>query len=121
FDGVQARRGPNYETRLGDMKLLRDGALVTGLAPEKRFYPVAQMPTSEVAIHTTLAGDVYGAVGEEQADGSWSQRPCHHPLVPWVWGGALVMAFGGMLSLGDRRLRVGAPRRAAARAMGSPA
>jgi cytochrome c-type biogenesis protein CcmF len=121
FDGVQARHGPNYQTSLGDLKLLRDGALVTGLAPEKRFYPVAQMPTSEVAIHTTLASDVYVALGEEQADGSWSLRLYHHPLVPWIWGGALVMAFGGVLSLSDRRLRVGAPRRAAAPAMGSPA
>jgi cytochrome c-type biogenesis protein CcmF len=79
------------------------------------------MTTSEVAIHTTLAGDVYVALGEEQADGSWSLRLYHHPLVPWVWGGALVMAFGGVLSLSDRRLRVGAPRRAATPAMDSPA
>ncbi len=121
FDGVQLRQGPNYETRLGDLQLLHDGALVTDMAPEKRFYPVARMPTSEVAIHTTLSGDVYVALGEEQADGRWSLRLYHHPLVPWIWGGALVMAFGGALSLSDRRLRVGAPRRAAAPAVGSPA
>lgn len=121
FDGVQARQGPNYETRLGDLQLLHDGALVTDLAPEKRFYPVAQMPTSEVAIHTTLAGDVYVALSEEQPDGRWSLRLYHHPLVPWIWGGALVMAFGGALSLSDRRLRVGAPRRAAAPAASQPA
>lgn len=121
FDGVTAGQGPNYETRLGDLKLLRDGGFVTDLAPEKRFYPVARMPTSEVAIHTTLTGDVYVALGEEQADGRWSLRLYHHPLVPWIWGGALVMAFGGVLSLSDRRLRVGAPRRAVAPAVGSPA
>jgi cytochrome c-type biogenesis protein CcmF len=121
FDGVTAGQGPNYQTSLGDLKLLHDGAFVTDLAPEKRFYPVAQMPTSEVAIHTTLTGDVYVALGEEQADGRWSLRLYHHPLVPWIWGGALIMAFGGVLSLSDRRLRVGAPRRAAAPAMGSPA
>ncbi|MBW8725629.1 MAG: heme lyase CcmF/NrfE family subunit [Inquilinus limosus] len=121
FDGVQLRQGPNYETRLGDLQLLHDGALVTDMAPEKRFYPVARMPTSEVAIHTTLSGDVYVALGEEQVDGRWSLRLYHHPLVPWIWGGALVMAFGGALSLSDRRLRVGAPRRAAAPAVGSPA
>jgi cytochrome c-type biogenesis protein CcmF len=121
FDGVAAQHGPNYQTSVGDLKLLRDGGFVTDLAPEKRFYPVAQMPTSEVAIHTTLAGDIYVALGEEQADGRWSLRLYHHPLVPWIWGGALVMAFGGALSLSDRRLRVGAPRRAAVPAVGSPA
>src|SRR3546814_8616651 len=54
FDGVTAGQGPNYETRVGDLKLLLDCGFVTDLAPEKRFYPVARMPTSEVAIHTTL-------------------------------------------------------------------
>jgi len=28
-----------------------------------------------------------------------------------IWVGALAMAFGGALSLSDRRLRVGVPRR----------
>jgi len=31
--------------------------------------------------------------------------------VPWIWTGAVVMFAGGLLSLSDRRLRVGAPRR----------
>ena len=33
------------------------------------------------------------------------------PLVALIWLGALVMAFGGGLSLSDRRLRVGVARR----------
>ncbi|MDR6289634.1 MULTISPECIES: heme lyase CcmF/NrfE family subunit [Inquilinus] len=121
FDGVRVGQGPNYELREGDLKLFHNGQFLSDLAPEKRFYPVARMPTSEVAIHTTLVGDVYVALGEAQPDGRWSLRLYHHPLVPWIWGGALIMAFGGALSLSDRRLRVGAPRRAAARAVGSPA
>ena len=39
-------------------------------------------------------------------------RIWYKPLVTLIWLGALVMAFGGALSLTDRRLRVGAPRRA---------
>ena len=35
-----------------------------------------------------------------------------NPLVRLIWIGAVVMALGGALSLSDRRLRVGAPRRA---------
>lgn len=37
----------------------------------------------------------------------------HHPLVFWIWGGSVIMVLGGALSLSDRRLRIGAPRRAA--------
>jgi len=32
-------------------------------------------------------------------------------MVPWIWLGAAVMAFGGLVSLSDRRHRVGAPSR----------
>ena len=35
-----------------------------------------------------------------------------NPLVRLIWLGALIMGFGGLFSLSDRRLRVGAPRRA---------
>jgi cytochrome c-type biogenesis protein CcmF len=34
-----------------------------------------------------------------------------NPLVSLIWLGALVMFFGGVLSLTDRRYRVGAPKR----------
>ncbi|TAV40784.1 cytochrome c-type biogenesis CcmF C-terminal domain-containing protein, partial [Rhizobium leguminosarum] len=35
------------------------------------------------------------------------------PFILCIWGGAVFMAFGGLVSLSDRRLRVGAPRRKA--------
>lgn len=53
-------------------------------------------------------------------------RAWYNPLVPWIWFGAIVMALGGLVSLTDRRFRIGAPARrvglrgAAAAAAGSP-
>ena len=41
-------------------------------------------------------------------------RIYHKPLVLLIWFGAVMMAFGGVLSLSDRRLRVGAPKPARA-------
>jgi cytochrome c-type biogenesis protein CcmF len=32
-------------------------------------------------------------------------------MISWIWGGALVMALGGVVSLTDRRWRVGAASR----------
>ena len=34
-----------------------------------------------------------------------------NPLVVWMWIGALTMVLGGIMSLSDRRFRVGAPAR----------
>jgi cytochrome c-type biogenesis protein CcmF len=82
------------------------------LTPEKRFYPVQAMPTTEAAIHSTGLADLYAVIGDP-AGGGWTVRIYHEPLVPWIWAGALIMVAGGFLSLSDRRLRVGAPARKA--------
>ena len=35
------------------------------------------------------------------------------PFSNWIWAGAMLMALGGVVSLTDRRYRVGAPARRA--------
>jgi cytochrome c-type biogenesis protein CcmF len=37
---------------------------------------------------------------------AWSVRVYHKPFVAWIWGGALLMALGGLLALADRRYRL---------------
>ena len=84
------------------------------MRPEKRNYPVAQMPTTEAAIDYRFLRDVYLVIGDQQADGGWTVRTYIKPLANWIWAGAIIMALGGALSLSDRRFRVaaGAGRRA---------
>ena len=69
------------------------------------------MDTTEAAIDTRLTRDVYVTLGDRQADGSWAVRSYLKPFAIWIWGGAMIMAFGGALSLSDRRYRVGAVAR----------
>ena len=40
-------------------------------------------------------------------------RVWHKPFITLIWLGTLLMALGGVVSLTDRKVRVGAPRRAA--------
>ncbi len=86
----------------------RGGAPVATLHPEKRFYPVARMPTTEAAIRTASCGDLYVVIGDQQADGGWAVRTYVKPFANWIWAGAMLMALGGVLSLTDRRYRVAA-------------
>ena len=51
---------------------------------------------------------------DQLKDGAYSVRLYFNPLVRFIWLGAVVMFIGGGLSLSDRRLRVGAPKRAKA-------
>jgi cytochrome c-type biogenesis protein CcmF len=116
LDAVNQLNGPNYVTTMADMSIWRNGRELFTLQPEKRFYPVANMPTTEAAISNGLINDVYVVVGDPQADGGWAVRTYIKPFANWIWGGCILMALGGLISLTDRRLRVGAasakPRRA---------
>jgi cytochrome c-type biogenesis protein CcmF len=114
FDGARPIQGPNYTAQRGTFTVTRNGNPVAVMEPEKRFYPVQQMPITDVAIRTNGFADLYLAMSDPAPDGSgWVVRLYYNPLVPWIWGGCVIMALGGFISLSDRRLRVGAPARRA--------
>ncbi|WP_085805977.1 heme lyase CcmF/NrfE family subunit [Roseovarius albus] len=105
---VREIEGPNYVAVQADVALDRAGVGFTVLQPEKRIYPVAGMPTTEAAIDNGFFRDVYVVIGDPQDDGGWVVRTYYKPFANWIWGGAILMALGGALSLSDRRYRVAA-------------
>ena len=117
FRGASPGKGPNYQEKAAVLEITRDGLPVTELRPSKRTFTTPRMDTTEAAIHVAWRGDLYAVLGDELADGGWVVRVYFNPLVRLIWLGALVMAFGGALSLSDRRLRIGAPRRARQKAV----
>ena len=84
---------------------------IAQLHPEKRFFPVENGNATGVAIRTNLLADVYAVIGDPDGKGGYTLRLYWNPLVPWIWLGAAAMALGGIVSLTDRRHRVGAPAR----------
>ncbi len=105
---VQQLEGPNYISTMAWIGITRDGREVTVLTPEKRVYPVAGMPTTEAAIDNGVTRDLYVVIGDPQANGGWAVRVYIKAWANWIWAGCIVMAFGGFLSLSDRRFRVAA-------------
>ncbi|MFA5582432.1 MAG: heme lyase CcmF/NrfE family subunit [Paracoccaceae bacterium] len=116
LEGVRQLQGPNYISEMADIRLQRDGREIALLQPEKRFYPVAQMPTTEASINNGFLRDLYVVIGDQQNDGAWAVRTYIKPFANWIWMGSIIMALGGALSLSDRRFRVaaGATRQQAA-------
>ena len=102
--------GPNYEARVATIAVSRNGEPIATLAPERRHFLTQDITTTEAKIHTNLFRDLYAVLGDER-DGAAVLRLHDNVLAPWIWLGALIMAMGGLLSLADRRLRVGAPAR----------
>jgi cytochrome c-type biogenesis protein CcmF len=121
FKGIEDRQGPNYRERAALFEVSRDGAAVTELTPSKRAFSVEKSATTEAGIHVSWRGDLYAVLGDQLKDGAYSVRLYFNPLVRFIWLGALIMFFGGAVSLSDRRLRVGAPKRAEPKAAPVPA
>jgi cytochrome c-type biogenesis protein CcmF len=67
------------------------------------------MQTTEAGIDRRLTRDIYVALGDPQEGGGWAVRTYVKPFANWIWIGAMIMAAGGVVSLTDRRYRVGAP------------
>ena len=55
---------------------------------------------------------LYVSLGDPMADGGIVVRIWWKPWILCIWYGTIVMMAGGIVSLSDRRLRVGAPKRA---------
>ena len=113
---IVKRPGPNFEATIAPMEIRSGGMVVATIEPARRFYPSRQMPTTEAGISTLGFGQVYVSLSEQNPDGSLDARLYWKPWVALIWIGALLMAFGGGLSLSDRRLRIGVARRARASA-----
>jgi cytochrome c-type biogenesis protein CcmF len=75
------------------------------------------MTTTEAALMTRGVSQLYLSLGDPGPNDQVAVRLYFKPHVLLIWLGAAIMFAGGALSLSDRRLRVGAPRPAKARAV----
>ena len=115
FDGLTERQGPNYSSQIAQLSVRKGGVQIATVEPARRIYPARKMDLAESGIATFGLSQLYAATAEARTDGATGLRLQYKPLVLLIWLGAVLMGFGAALSLADRRLRVGAPRKAAVR------
>jgi cytochrome c-type biogenesis protein CcmF len=90
----------NYDTEYALLDVYRGNHKITQLAPEKRFYIASQTSSTMVALHSTLASDLYVIYEGKNPD---TDRPIIkvfiNPLMNWIWIGVGIVAFGTLLAL----------------------
>ncbi len=113
---------PNYQGRRATFSVARDGQPLFELRPEKRFYPIRAMTTTEVALRSQWGGDLYAVMGDEAGDGRLVVRIFWNPLIAWIWIGWAIILIGAALSLTERtRTLRNKARNSAAQSEGVPA
>ena len=115
---ITQQQGPNYRESVARFRITRGGDEIGEMVPSKRNFTARQSSTTEAALLSRGASQLYISLGDDATTGAVAVRIYHKPLVLMIWWGPVLMALGGVLSLSDRRLRVGAPKPAkAARAL----
>ncbi|MBU84268.1 heme lyase CcmF/NrfE family subunit [Alcanivorax sp.] len=106
FDSLDNYQGPNFDSTRGHFQVSYQGEPVVILHPEKRTYHASGQIMTEAAIDAGFWRDLYVAMGEPLDDGNaWAVRIYFKPGIRWIWLGSLIMAFGGVLALSDKRYR----------------
>ena len=106
LQNVQEENRENYRATVAEVLVQKDGETAAILRPEKRrYFARPDNAMTEAGIAAMPFGDLYVALGEPLGDGAWSGRLQIKPMVRLVWGGALLMAAGGALSIFARRRR----------------
>lgn len=103
LESVDRAQGPNFVSESGRVVVERGGNRIAVLNPEQRMYPVERNNTTEGAMEIGALRILYAAKGEGNPEEGWVVSVYYHPLVIWIWIGALMMAFGGFASVADRR------------------
>jgi cytochrome c-type biogenesis protein CcmF len=114
LDDMTQRQGPNFREMVAQFAVALDGRPIATMTPSKRNFTTRGATTTEAALLTRGVSQLYISLGDVAGDGTIAVRIYHKPLVLLIWFGPVLMAFGGLLSLSDRRLRVGVPKPAKA-------
>jgi cytochrome c-type biogenesis protein CcmF len=91
---------PNYDTEFALLDVFKGSKKIAQLAPERRFYIASQTSSTMVALHSTLAQDLYVIYEGKNPD---TAKPIIkvfiNPLMNWIWLGVLIVVLGTFVAL----------------------
>ena len=103
LDDLREVRGPNYTAVQSTVTVTDDRGNVEELRPQRRFYDKAEDASSEVAIRSNWAEDLYiNLAGWEGGGKLATLQVIVNPLVRWIWAGGVVLTLGAVFCLMPR-------------------
>jgi hypothetical protein len=113
FHSLSEERGTNFTAVDAHVTLQDASGASTDLHPQMRYYDKSEQAHTQVALHWSLARDVYVTLaGWEDGGEIVALQIIINPLVIWIWIGGIVLSIGAIVCLLPRLL----PRTATHRA-----
>ena len=95
-----ATSNKNYTAERATIEVFKGNRSVMMLYPERRLYLASQVTQTVVALHSSLASDLYVVyAGRNPQDNNPVIHAYLNPLVRWIWLGGLVLVLGTILAL----------------------
>lgn len=113
FEGLEEGEARGVPHTAARVLVRRDGQDIGYMMPKKLYYPGwvdMQGPSTEVAIHSTLAGDLYVVLaGWDEFGTVVGFQLFWNPMMGWLWFGGIVLIAGTLFALWPRPERASAP------------
>ncbi len=102
YHGLQQQRFPHKDLVTARLQIRRDGRQVVELFPGREFHPNAEQPITNVAIYSTIWGDLYIVLAGWESDQTALFEMYYNPLILWLWVGGVLMLLGGVIILNPK-------------------
>lgn len=99
-DDITTGENGNYQWERATLSVTKHGHALGLIEPERRLFKASQELTSQVAIRSNLAEDLYVVLaGQDPESNKAIIQVFVNPLVIWVWIGGVVVFLGTLLAL----------------------
>jgi len=103
FENIEKRNEQNFKSFIGKFNIENFNGNVEILRPELRIYNQPNIVTSEADIKTNLLTDKFMTMNLVQNQDYFNIRYQIKPFMFWIWFSVLLISFGGIISLFQRR------------------
>ena len=103
FQNVEQRNEQNFKAIIGKFVVENSNGEIEILEPELRIYNKPNIVTSEADIKTNLLADKFMTMNQVQNQDYFNIRYQIKPFMIWIWLSVLMISFGGLKSLIQKR------------------
>jgi cytochrome c-type biogenesis protein CcmF len=103
FKKIEKRKESNFNTIIGSFEIKDNNGEIIELKPEIRIYNQPVVITSEADIKTTMFEDKFLVMNLVKGNEYFNIRYQVKPFMVWIWISVLLLSFGGLMSLFNKR------------------